>query len=151
MTNYFSKYSKSVIPSLQIDLPYNIILELSEQIDQKWKDKKISSYVGTTQGQDEGFMTITLNLISGPESKPYFYRLIEIYQPIDVIYPIKITAFQNPPTEEKVIESATKLREELIEIIGDPRIRVIIEMLRQMGETIANWIKENEDEEKNEK
>jgi hypothetical protein len=126
----------------QNDYSENILKELSEQIYSEFKDKNIFTYVGTSQGHGDGIMIITLNLMSGGNKNQYFYRLIEIEQPIDKAYDVKIRAFQNPPTEWKVIASSEELKTELINIMGDSRIHVIVDMVSQMGKTIDAWEKD---------
>lgn len=139
MTDYLLKFRTAKQPNPQNEYAENILNELSQQIYKELNEKKIFTYIGTSQGHGDGFMIITLNLMSGTNKNQYFYRLIEIEQPIDKAYDVKIRAFQNPPTEWKDIHSPKELKDELIEIMGDPRIQIIIEMVNQMGKTIASW------------
>lgn len=143
MTDFLSKYRNAKLPNPQSDFVESILNELSSQIYTEWKNKNIFTYVGTSQGHGDGYIIITLNLMSGSNRNQYFYRLIEVEQPIDRAYSVKIRAFQNPPTDWKEIDSAQKFREELVNIMGEPRIQIIIEMVRQMGETIRAWAKED--------
>lgn len=141
MTDYLSKFRNAKQPNPQNEYAEYILNELSEQIYEVLKEKKIFTYVGTSQGYSDGFMIITLNLMSGGNKNQYIYRLIEIEQPIDRAYDVKIRAFQNPPTEWKDIHDSNELKGELIEIMGDPRIQIIVELVSQMGKTIESWDK----------
>jgi hypothetical protein len=144
MTDYLSKFKMGKNPNQQYETSELILNELSNQIYSELKEKNINTYVSTSQGYGDGKMMITLNLMSGNNRNQYFYRLIEIEQPIDKVYEVKIRAFQNPPTEWKNISSAKELKEELVEIMGDSRIQIIFEMVSQMGKTIENWDKDEE-------
>lgn len=143
MTDFLAKYRESKFPNPKEDFADYILNQLSEQIYQEWKDKGIYSYVATSHGHGDDIMTLSLNIMSAGDKNQYFYRLIEIEQHIDRAYKVNIRAFQNPPTAWKEISSASELKTELIEIMGDPRIKIIVEMVRQMGETIRAWEKES--------
>ena len=139
MTDYLSKYRNTKKTQPKVESSESVLTELSEQIFKEFKDKGLFSYVGTSHGHGDGFMIITLNLMSGNTNNQYFYRLIEIEQPVDQVYNVKIRSYQNPPTEWKEISSAEELETEIIEIMGDPRFQVIVEMVSQMGKTIDTW------------
>ncbi len=139
MTDYFSKYRNSIHTDLEIEYAERILNELSEQMYIELKDKNIHTYVANSQMLGDGLMNISLNLFSGSQKNQFFYRLIEIEQPIDKAYDVNIRAFQNPPTDWKIIHSPKELKEELIEILGDKRFVIIIEMISQMGKTIKSW------------
>ncbi len=145
MTDYLKKYRETILDDRSSQFAEPILAELSSQLHNEWKDKGIITYVSTSQGSIEATITISLNLMSGSNDRQYFYRLIEIEQSMDATYPVMVRAFQNPPTDWHKIEKPTDLKNHLIEIMGDVRIKIVVEMIRQMGETIRSWQKEKDE------
>ncbi len=144
MTDFLSKYRLPASTSPQVEKADILLNALCEQLYFEWKAKgiRIIPYVTTSQGLGmaaTGTVTIHLKLMTDTPQKQYFYDLIEVEQPIDRHYPVTISAFQNPPTAPKTINTPTELRNELIEIMGDKRIKVVVEMVNQMGKTIQSW------------
>ena len=147
MTDYLKNYKKQTNALINnTDSAESILNEVAEQLYKEWRGDEIYITVNTSQEESQGNVTISLKLASGSIRKQFYYRLIEIEQPMDKYYKVKIRAFQNPPTDWMIIDDADSLKEAIIEILGDKRITIVREMIKQMGNTIRVWEKEREEE-----
>ena len=86
-----------------------ILKSLCAQITQRWISDNIVATIITTSGDQQNYITYAVNLSIPDSNKYYSYRYIEVKQPIDSYFPVKISAFQNPPSAPKKIENAEEL------------------------------------------
>lgn len=147
MIDYLEKFKQNDFTP-DNSYPEGKLNTLSEQIYTLVKPD-IVSYVSTSQGIHEASRSINLNLMAGPDNNPYFYRLIEIEEPLGSTYPVQFRAFLNPPTEWKEINNPTELDAEIVSLMGQARVKIIITQLKTMGQTLHDWNKEKYDENPN--
>jgi hypothetical protein len=134
MENYFELFDEKFSKKKTVDENAEKILQdLCEQITERWGKHKIVALLFSTSGDFNSFITYAVHL-SVPESNRYYsYRYIEVEQPIDKYFPIQISAFQNPPTLQKKIVGPVELKNELKNILGDIRTRIVEEHLKQVA------------------
>jgi hypothetical protein len=144
MTDFLKKYKAKGVETIKTELAEAILNELAEQLYKEWKAEQIFPFVATSQAEGDGYMIVSLKLMSGNEEKQYYYNLVEVKQPLDKEYEIEFRAFHNPPTTWKVVSSPSQFRDELVEIMGDPRVKIVKHMIAQMGNTIRTWIEEKD-------
>ncbi len=130
MTDFLSKYKQNQNSQTEKSAE-EILNELSQQLNKEFINDGIFSLVISSGTYGEGHKVINLTLSSPTTKNEYFYRLIEIKQPIDKYYNIEIRAFQTATTDWITIKDSKELEVQLTEFLGDPRFMIVISMIKQ--------------------
>ena len=143
-TNYFEEFDKKFNKESEGDSVESVLLNISDQIKERYFAKGLDSTVTSSEGPDAKERVVALYLYSLIGSN-YNYRLINVAQPIDREFPITVSAFLNPPSDPIVITDIKIFKEWIInKVIGDVRMRIVTDHLEKMGVNIKEWRDENE-------
>lgn len=124
----------------------NIVLEileaLTETINRNTKETELFANIVTVTGTDIGDISYVLYLLP-VYGNNYNYRYLELTQPIDNYFPIRISAFQSPP-ETFNAEDENQLFNILNHVYQDKRTQIIFSQLKNIGKTLKDWKKKPE-------
>ena len=137
MTDFLSKYDSGGQPVGRVEQTLN---DLVKQLNLRWNPKRIVAIVVKSSGDLETYITYALHLTTPKVLNYYSYRYIQIKQPVDNEFPIKVTAFQNPPLPETAIHSTEALTDWLIDIVGDIRTRIVENHLENVNQSFDDNI-----------
>ena len=74
----------------------------------------------------------------------YNYRFIELVGKPDIDYPVTVYAYQSGNINFGECKDEGELYKTLIEIFKDPRLKIVFEQLKNIGNTIEGWRNEKE-------
>lgn len=139
---------KEVNANLQKDkpTPLDILNEQANAINREVEKTNILSFVlsfsiGINDKIDKVKHTLYLLPKNGGD---YNYRFIELEGKPDCDYPLTIYAYQNGNINFGECKNEDDLYEVLKKVFIDPRLKIVFEQLKNIGNTIDSWKNENE-------
>ncbi len=147
-----NKPIRNIWSEVKIELDKNIITPfdiLQEQVKAINKDVKKTNILGVVMtisiGTNDQISEIKHVLYLFPKNgNDYNYRFIELVSKPDSDYPLTVYAFQSGNINFGVCEDENELYETLTKIFKDPRLKIVIEQLKNIGNTIESWKNEKE-------
>jgi|GEM_PF-3951835 len=144
--DFFKEFDNKFKKTKEANNLETVLQNLSKQVHDRYNKFGIDSYVISSSSSDSKFreMSFVLSTTSGTS---YTYHLMRIKLPIDGEFPFRVTAFLNPPTEEFTFENTDYsdfIDWVVNDVIGNVRMRIVTEHLRQMNNTISSWEEEGE-------
>jgi len=139
--NIWREFSNEEATNVNETTPLKILEELSKTISEDVEKTNILGITMTfTISEQDTIKEIKHILYLFPKNgNDYNYRFIEVKQNIDSIYPIKVIAFQNSITDFGTCANDDEFYETLKKIFSDPRIKIVFDQLRNIGNTITAW------------
>jgi hypothetical protein len=129
-----------VSPDLKKDkvTPLDILLEQSKAINENADQTNIISLVMSfSLSKDNLLDEVKHSLYLLPKNgRGYNYRFIEIIGKPDSDYPLEVSAYQSGQINFGQCKTEEEFYNKLIEIFNDPRLKIVFEQLKNIGNII---------------
>lgn len=147
-----SKTIRNIWNEANIDLdtniitPFNILQEQAKAINRDVDKTNIIGVVMTlTVSTNEQIKEVKHVLYLFPKNgNDYNYRFIELECKPDRDYLLKVYAYQSGNVNFGECKDEDELYETLRKIFRDPRLRIVFEQLKNIGNTIESWRKDKD-------